>query len=150
MGKYQDWAHIRAAEIDRVRAEGVRMVTESGEEPAATAGVFSDGFPAWEAGKTYRLNEPFFYAGMVGYSRQNGLVASDVYPPFSAGTESIYGVRPAPDIYGVYPYVYNMAASEGMKVRDTDGTVYLCYQPIDPLLYPPSQAAAHFKKEETA
>ena len=57
-------------------------------------------------------------------------------------------MRPKPDLDGVYPYEYNMAASVGMRVRDTDGTVYLCYQPIDPLLYPPSQAAAHFKKEE--
>lgn len=148
MGKYQEWAHTRAAEIERVRAEGVRMVEDSGQEPAPTAGVFGDGFPPWKAGKTYRLNEPFFYAGMVGFSRQNGLIASDVYPPFSTGTESLYGVRPVPDIYGVYPYVYNMAASVGMRVRDTDGTVYECYQAIDPLLYPPSAVPAHFTREE--
>lgn len=68
-------------------------------------------------------------------------------PPGSAGMEVIYGVRPAPDDNGVYPYVYNMAASVGMRVREGDN-VYVCTRDIDPLLYPPSQVAAHFSKEE--
>ena len=146
MRKYTEWATIRAAEIDRVRAEGVRMVEDSGQEPAPTAGIFGDGFTPWQAGKTYRLNEPFFYAGMVGFSRQNGLIASDVYPPFSTGTESLYGVRPVPDAEGVYPYIYNMAASVGMRVREGDA-VYVCIQPADPLLYPPSAVPALFEAE---
>ena len=146
MGKYQAWAHVRAAEIDRVRAEGVRMVTDSGAEPPATAGVFADGFPPWQPGKTYGRNEPFFHAGMVGFARQGNLTASDVYPPFSTGTESLYGVRPVPDADGVYPYVYNMAATVGMRVREGDA-VYVCIQPADPLLYPPSAVPALFAPE---
>ena len=47
---------------------------------------------------------------------------------------------------GVYPYVYNMAANANMRVREgTD--IYVCMRAIDPLLYPPSQVAAHFIKE---
>lgn len=61
--------------------------------------------------------------------------------------EAIYGVRPAPDDNGVYPYVYNMAASVGMRVREGDN-VYVCIQPADPLLYPPSQVAALFTLEK--
>lgn len=58
----------------------------------------------------------------------------------------IYGVRPIPDDDGVYPYVYNMAAVAGMRVRE-NGETYVCTRDIDPLLYPPSQVAAHFTKE---
>ena len=68
--------------------------------------------------------------------------------PGSVGMEAIYGVRPVPDDAGVFPYTYNMAASVGMRVREGDA-VYVCKQAIDPLLYPPSQVAAHFDKEAT-
>ena len=66
-------------------------------------------------------------------------------PPGSAGMEAIYGVRPIPDDDGVYPYVYNMAAVAGMRVRE-NGETYVCTRDIDPLLYPPSQVAAHFTR----
>ena len=61
--------------------------------------------------------------------------------------EAIYGVRPIPDDDGVYPYVYNMAANANMRVRE-GADIYVCTRAIDPLLYPPSQVAAHFSKEE--
>lgn len=39
-----------------------------------------------------------------------------------------------------------MAANANMRVREgTD--IYVCMRAIDPLLYPPSQVAAHFSKE---
>ena len=40
-----------------------------------------------------------------------------------------------------------MAAVAGMRVRE-NGETYVCTRDIDPLLYPPSQVAAHFTKEE--
>ena len=40
-----------------------------------------------------------------------------------------------------------MAAVAGMRVRE-NGETYACTRDIDPLLYPPSQVAAHFSKEE--
>lgn len=129
-----------------VLAEGVRLVTESGAEPAATAGVLVDGFPAWEPDKAYALNEVFAYDGKVGFARQ-ALTSSSVYPPFSTGTESLYGVRPAPDADGVYPYVYNMAVTVGMRVRDND-IVYRCIQAANPLLYAPGDVPALFTREE--
>lgn len=129
-----------------ILAEGARMVKESGAEPAATAGVLVDGFPAWEADKAYALNEIFSYNGMLGFARQ-ALTSSSVYPPFSTGTESLYGVRPAPDEDGVYPYVYNMAVSVGMKVRSNE-KVYKCIQAANPLLYPPEDAPSLFTLEE--
>lgn len=128
-----------------VLAEGVRLVTESGVEPAATVGVLVDGFPAWEADKAYALNEVFSYQGKVGFARQ-ALTSSSVYPPFSTGTEALYGVRPAPDEDGVYPYVYNMAVTVGMRVRDND-IVYRCIQAANPLLYAPSAVPALFEQE---
>lgn len=129
-----------------VLTEGVRLVTESGAEPAATVGVLVDGFPAWEPDKAYALNEVFAYDGKVGFARQ-ALTSSSVYPPFSTGTEALYGVRPAPDADGVYPYVYNMAVTVGMRVRDND-IVYRCIQAANPLLYAPGDVPALFTREE--
>lgn len=125
-----------------ILAEGARMVKESGSEPAATAGVLVEGFPAWEPDKAYALNEVFRYDGKVGFARQ-ALTSSSVYPPFSTGTEALYGVRPAPDEDGVYPYVYNMAVSVGMKVRSNE-KVYECIQAANPLLYAPEDVPALF------
>lgn len=34
----------------------------------------------------------------------------------------------------------------GMRVRE-NGETYVCTRDIDPLLYPPSQVAAHFTKK---
>lgn len=129
-----------------ILAEGVRMVKEAGAEPAATAGVLVDGFPAWEADKAYALNEVFSYQGKVGFARK-ALTSSSVYPPFSTGTESLYGVRPAPDEDGVYPYVYNMAVTVGMRVSN-NGKTYKCIQAANPLLYAPETVPALFTLEE--
>lgn len=147
---------MAASENQKRRAEAVRakhrfatnagaqMIAEAGAEPPADAGVFAKGFEKWEPGKTYTLNQPFVYNGCVGFCRQASLVAIEVYPPFSTGTESLYGVRPAPDDSGVFPYMYNMAVKVGMKVRENE-TVYECIQAANPLLYPPSAVPAHFK-----
>lgn len=137
--------NIRKTHLN-VLAEGVRMVTESGMEPAATAGVLTAGFDEWQPGKSYALNEPFRYDDMTGFARQ-ALTAQEIYPPFSTGTEALYGVRPAPDADGVYPYVYNMAVVTGMLVRDGE-TVYRCIQPANPLLYAPGDVPALFEAVE--
>lgn len=129
-----------------ILAEGVRIMQASGAEPAATVGVLVDGFPAWEPDKAYALNEVFSYDGKVGFARQ-ALTSSSVYPPFSTGTEALYGVRPAPDEDGVYPYVYNMAVSVGMRVSNNSKT-YKCIQAANPLLYAPETVPALFTLEE--
>ena len=125
-----------------ILAEGARMAQASGAEPAATVGVLADGFPAWEADKAYKLNEIFVYDGKVGFARQ-AFTSSSVYPPFSTGTEALYGVRPAPDEDGIYPYVYNMAVSVGMRVSN-NGKTYKCIQAANPLLYAPEDAPSLF------
>lgn len=129
-----------------ILAEGARMAQASGAEPAATVGVLADGFPAWEPDKAYKLNEIFVYDGKVGFARQ-ALTSSSVYPPFSTGTEALYGVRPAPDEDGVYPYVYNMAVTVGMRVSN-NGKTYKCIQAANPLLYSPETVPALFTLEE--
>ena len=75
------------------------------------------------------------------YFTRQAVTAMEHQPPGSAGMEAIYGIRPIPDDDGVYPYVYNMAAVAGMRVRE-NGETYVCTRDIDPLLYPPSQVAA--------
>lgn len=129
-----------------VLSEAVDMAQASNKAPSATAGVLVEGLEPWTPGKTYeKMYTLFSYDGKVGFTRQPNLTTQEIYPPFSVGTEALYGVRPAPDADGVYPYVYNMAAKVGMKVRD-GGVVYECYQAIDPVLYPPTSIPAHFRE----
>lgn len=92
--------------------------------PMADSGVFASGVDEWKAGVEYKLNDLFTYQGNMGYVKQPTLTSLDVYPPFSVGTEALYGARPKPDADGVYPYVYNMGIYEGMLVRDDDGVLY--------------------------
>lgn len=92
--------------------------------PMADVGVFASGVDEWKAGVEYKLNDLFTYQGNMGYVKQPTLTSLDVYPPFSVGTEALYGARPKPDADGIYPYVYNMGIYKGMLVRDDDGFVY--------------------------
>ena len=101
----------------------------------------------WQAGTSYAKGTAFVHNGAVYFARQV-VTAMEHQPPGSAGMEVIYGVRPIPDDDGVYPYVYNMKVEVDMKVQSAkNGNVYIAIQPADPLLYPPSQVAAHFNKE---
>ena len=86
--------------------------------------MFASGVDEWKAGVEYKLNDLFTYQGNMGYVKQPTLTSLDVYPPFSVGTEALYGARPKPDADGIYPYVYNMGIYEGMLVRDDDGVLY--------------------------
>ena len=92
--------------------------------PMADVGVFASGVDEWKAGVEYKFNDLFTYQGNMGYVKQPTLTSLDVYPPFSTGTEALYGARPKPDADGIYPYVYNMGIYEGMLVRDDDGVLY--------------------------
>lgn len=151
MDKWQKAAQIvkdrTEKRIKTISAAGAQetkaLAVATNTAPATDVGVFHAGVDPWEAGKTYEQYDLFEYGGNVGYIKQLSLTASEIYPPFSVGTEALYGARPAPDDDGVYPYTYNMAASVGMKVREGD-TVYECIQAISDMLYPPSALAAHF------
>ena len=106
-------------------AEQVKEWCEvTGNPPTADSGVFASGVDEWKAGVEYKLNDLFTYQGNMGYVKQPTLTSLDVYPPFSTGTEALYGARPKPDADGIYPYVYNMGIYEGMLVRDDDGVLY--------------------------
>ena len=150
MGKWLNGAQIRKREIDgkdtriaALAAAGAAQI--AGQVPVATAGLFAPALPAWEPGTSYAQYAPFVYEGVMYFARQ-AVVSAEHQQPGSTGMEAIYGVRPIPDDDGVYPYVYNMAAVAGMRVRE-NGETYVCTRDINPLLYPPSQVAAHFTKE---
>ena len=151
MGKWLNGAQVRKREIDgkdtriaALAAAGAAQI--AGQVPVATAGLFAPALPAWEPGTSYAQYAPFVYEGVMYFTRQ-AVTAMEHQQPGSTGMEAIYGVRPIPDDDGVYPYVYNMAAVAGMRVHE-NGETYVCTRDIDPLLYPPSQVAAHFTKEE--
>ena len=145
MGKYNDWAEKKAAEIERMRAQGGQAVREAASDsPGVDIGYFD--YDEWTPGTAYKKGDVFTHNGKCGFCRQ-AVNSLEIYPPFSVGTEALYGARPAADIDGVYPYVYNMRAEAGMKVRSAkDGEVYTCIQPADPLLLDPADAPAHFTK----
>ena len=134
-------------------AEQVKEWCEvTGNPPTADSGVFASGVDEWKAGVEYKLNDLFTYQGNMGYVKQPTLTSLDVYPPFSVGTEALYGARPKPDADGIYPYVYNMGIYEGMLVRDDDGVLYRSItgtqeRPTE-LLYHPKDVPALLVKVE--
>jgi hypothetical protein len=127
-----------------IGAAAVQSAAQSlGAAPIAEAGRFD--YPGWTIGKAYAKGELFTYNGMAGFAKQ-AVTAQAHQPPFSAGMEAVYGVRPKPDKNGIYPYIYNMAASVGMRVREGDA-IYVCYQDLPTMTWPPSQVPAHFTRE---
>lgn len=134
-------------------AEQVKAWCEAtSNPPMADSGVFASGVKEWNPNTEYKLNDLFTYQGNMGYVKQPMLTSLDIYPPFSTGTEALYGARPKPDADGVYPYVYNMGIHEGMLVRDDDGVLYRSItgtvdRPTE-LLYHPKEVPALMEKIE--
>ena len=128
--------------IDRMNTAGAEVMQSLNAEPPVSAGVFTYG--EWQPDTQYEQYALFTYNGTAGFVRQ-AHTSLAVYPPFSTGTEALYGARPSPDVNGIYPYVYNMKVEVGMKVRsDKNGNVYIAIQPADPLLYDPVDAVSIF------
>lgn len=121
----------------------VALYTATGAEPTANSGIFAAGADPWEPGKSYAKGDLFSYNGSMGFVRQ-AHTSQAHWLPFSTGTESLYGARPAP-VNGVFPYVYNMAADVGMLVSDR-GDTYKCIQKIDVMTWSPADLPAHFAK----
>lgn len=132
--------------IGRMNAAGAQAMQAAMQaldsEPPVSAGVFT--YPEWQPNTAYKQYDLFTYQGVAGFIRQ-AHTSLAVYPPFSVGTESLYGARPSPDSEGIYPYVYNMKVEKGMKVYGKDGNVYIAIQPADPLLYDPADAVSIFE-----
>lgn len=150
MGKYYDWAVQKNAEIGRLRKAGGEALQTNAKEPPVHAGLFD--YDDWEAGIQYQQNQLFLYKGIPGFVR-NPHTSQAHYPPFSIGTESLYGARPRQRTDGTYPYVYNMKVEKGMRVQsEKDGRIYICYNDggADPLLYDPADVPAIFEKEDAA
>lgn len=136
------------AYIRKLMEAGGKIAAEvaksTGNDPGVDAGLFS--YNAWEAEVNYEKGDLFVYNGNPGFVRSPHTSQSH-YTPFSTGTESLYGARPKQGPDGVYPYVYNMKAEVGMRVRSSDGSIYLCKSAADPLLYDPKDVPALFDKE---
>ena len=131
--------------IDRMNTAGAEAMQAAvlTAEPPVSAGVFT--YPEWEADTWYEQHTLLTYEGVTYFTRQ-AFTSSAVYPPGSIGTEALYGVRPAADSEGIYPYVYNMRVDVDMKVRsEKDGNVYTAIQPADPLTADPVDAVSIFE-----
>ena len=138
--RYMDGAN----KIDRMNTAGAEVMQSLNAEPPVSAGVFTYG--EWQPDTQYEQYALFTYKGNAGFVRQ-AHTSLAAYPPFSTGTESLYGARPSPDVYGVYPYVYNMRSEIGMVIRSVkDGQKYKAKQNADPLLYDPADVPALFDK----
>ena len=136
--RYMDGAN----KIDTMNAAGAEAMQSLNAEPPVSAGVFT--YDEWKANTPYKQYDLFTYQGVAGFIRQ-AHTSLAVYPPFSVGTESLYGARPSPDSEGIYPYVYNMKVEKGMKVYGKDGNVYIAIQPADPLTADPVDAVSIFE-----
>lgn len=139
--------NARKVQIDRMNYAGAQAMQAAMQaldsEPPVSAGVFT--YPEWQPNTPYKQYDLFTYQGVAGFIRQ-AHTSLAVYPPFSVGTEALYGARPAPDTEGIYPYVYNMRVTLGMKVRsEKDGNVYIAINEADPLLYDPADAVSIFE-----
>lgn len=147
MGKYTDWANKRADQIDRMNTAGAEAIKALKADPPANAGVFTYG--EWQENTKYEQYDLFTYRGNAGFVKQAHTSLS-VYPPFTAGTESLYGARPTPDLDGIYPYIYNMKVELEMLVRSAkDSKVYRCYaNATDSLLNDPADVPAIFRLAE--
>lgn len=138
--RYMDGAN----KIDRMNAAGAEAMQSLNADPPVSAGVFTYG--EWQPDTQYEQYALFTYQGNAGFVRQ-AHTSLAVYPPLSTGTEALYGARPSPDVYGVYPYVYNMRSEIGMVIRSVkDGQKYKAKQNADPLLYDPADVPALFDK----
>lgn len=151
---YQQDAAAVVDYIGRLKTAGAHLAAskaDAAKEPPADAGVFAPSLPAWEADRDYPKDTLLSHGGAALCTRQ-AVRSLGIYPPFSAGTEALYGARPCPDREGVYPYVYNMYVCMDMRVRE-DGKVYRCYSAptVDEggmyITFPPSQMTAHFEIE---
>ena len=147
------------AEVKTMASVGISQVKAyceaTSNPPMADVGVLASGVEEWKPDTEYKLNDLFTYQGNMGYVKQPTLTSLDVYPPFSVGTEALYGARPKPDADGIYPYVYNMGIYEGMLVRDDDGFVYRSItgtqeRPTELLYHPKDVPALLVKVEEEA
>ena len=139
--------NARKVQIDRMNYAGAQAMQAAMQaldsEPPVSAGVFT--YPEWQPDTWYERYALFTYNGVAGFVRQ-AHTSLEVYPPFSVGTEALYGARPPADADGIYPYVYNMRVTVGMKVRsEKDGNVYLAINEADPLLYDPADAVSIFE-----
>ena len=140
--------NARKVQIDRMNYAGAQAMQAAMQaldsEPPVSAGVFT--YPEWQPNTPYKQYDLFTYQGVAGFIRQ-AHTSLAVYPPFSVGTEALYGARPAADTEGIYPYVYNMRVTVGMRVRsEKDGNVYVAINEADPLLYDPVDAVSIFER----
>jgi len=136
----------RIHDLKRIGTEQMYLYcSNTSNPPTADCGVFADNVEPWEVGKEYKANDLFSYNGALGYVKQ-AHTSQETWLPFTQGTESLYGSRPAPNEDGIYPYTYNMAATLGMLVLDPDDNlVYECIQTIADMLWKPHEIPAHFK-----
>lgn len=133
-----------------LKDEGTAMteaVAIAGADVPATAGLYAEKWPVWEAdGEIAKAKSLWFYNG-IGYQARTDIQKIEVYAPDLAPNN--YAVRPIPDKYGVYPTIMNMDVSIGMKVRGEDGLVYECYaNPITSLQWQPKDVPASFRPYE--
>lgn len=143
--------NARKVQIDRMNYAGAQAMHAAMQalntEPPVSAGVFT--YPEWQPNTPYKQYDLFTYNGVAGFVRAAAVNSLDIYPPFSVGTEALYGARPAPDAEGIYPYIYNMRVTVGMRVRsEKDGNVYLAINEADPLLYDPVDVPSIFESDD--
>lgn len=112
--------------------------------PPPTIGILADNFPEWKADNGLEATGHISkYKGMA-YQCINAIQRYEHYAPDVATNN--YNPYPAPDADGIFPYVYGMGVSIGMKER-YNGEIYRAIQAMTKQINPPSELPAIFVKE---
>lgn len=141
-------AELLVQYVNTIKKAAGQYLTIPTEITPPNVGLFTSEFPEWKPNSQYKKGDLFSYFGSTGYVKQPQLTSQDIYPPFSKGTEALYGARPKPNNEGIYPYIYNMGLYKGMLVED-QGVIYESltgtYENPTELLYNPKDVPAMLK-----
>jgi hypothetical protein len=132
------------AHVERLRQAGAGVVKES-KTMTPEAGIFYALFDPWEPdGGTSRAGEVVRHNG-AAYQAVTDIQRIEAYAPDQATNN--WNPYPAPDVDGIYPYVYGMGIKPGMRVRDESGRVYTAIQGAVKLAHAPADVPAILQAE---
>lgn len=143
MSKILDDAERLIKYVNEAKKAGAEAA-QGKTNPPPTIGIFADNFPEWKADNGLEATGHISkYKGMA-YQCINAIQRYEHYAPDVATNN--YNPYPAPDADGIFPYVYGMGVSIGMKEK-YNGEIYRAIQAMTKQINPPSELPAIFVKE---
>lgn len=143
-------AAIQLEELSREGATAVQIGLRAGAAVSPQVGKFAKHYPVWlpDEGMEEVNSIKYYPATGMAYCCIAAIQRFSHYTPDVATNN--YCPYPAPDVEGIYPYVYGMLVWPGMEVRDSGGDIYTCIltEGTYKLVYEPKDVASVFKLKE--